>query len=157
MAKRIRIGDLIEIPTNRGFAYGQYTHHTEKYGPLLRVFPGFHASPPQDYCKIATQTEIFVLFFPLQAAVNRNIVRVIGNCEVSTPSKEFPTFRSGLYDMKTGKVQNWWLWDGTRSWRVSELTSEQYKFPVEGIWNDTILIERLESGWRPSNEEAYQP
>lgn len=157
MAKRIKIGDLVEIPTKRGFAYAQFTHLTEKYGALLRVYAGFYSSPPEDYCKFATRREIFVLFFPLQAAVNRDIVRVIGNCAISERAKEFPTFRSGMVDMKTQKVNNWWLWDGTKSWRVGELTPDQYEYPVEGIWNDTILIERLESGWRPSDEEPYQP
>lgn len=37
--KRPKFGDIFEIPTKKGLAYGQYTHfHEENYGELVRVF-----------------------------------------------------------------------------------------------------------------------
>ena len=53
MARRIRVGDVIEIITSRGFAYVHITHihKTERasYGPLVRVLPGFFDSRPSQF------------------------------------------------------------------------------------------------------------
>jgi hypothetical protein len=150
MAKRVRIGDIIEIATARGLAYVQFSHKHVRYGALLRVLPGFYDERPRDFSKIVKQPESYVAFLPLQAAVGRHIFGVVGNLPVPDFAKPFPLFRAaGLIDPATRKAQAWWLWDGEREWRVGELTPEQRKLPLRGIWNDTLLVERIEAGWTP--------
>jgi hypothetical protein len=60
MARRIRVGDVIEIITSRGFAYGHITHvhKTERasYGPLVRVLPGFFDSRPGQFDGLVRQS-----------------------------------------------------------------------------------------------------
>ena len=42
MSKRVKIGDIIEIETKRGFAYAQYVMKVPEWGALLRVLAGFY-------------------------------------------------------------------------------------------------------------------
>lgn len=154
MGKKVQIGDIIEIPTKKGLAYAQYSHHHPRYGALLRVLNGFFNVRPVD-CEIFVQkNENFFVFFPLQTAVDRGMFQVISNCPVPESSKLFPLFRTGSPDPTTGKVKIWWLWDGQKEWQVGQLSPEQRKLSIRGIWNDTILVERIESGWRPDLDNA---
>ena len=151
MAKRIKIGDLVEVPTSRGLFYAQYTHSNPEYGTLIRVLDGVYSERPQDIHFLAQSPTRFVLFCFLQSAVNRGAWKVIGNASVPGHSRQFPLFRSGLADPLTGVVKDWWLWDGNTAWRVGSLHKEQFRLPERGIWTDALLIERLESGWNPES------
>lgn len=150
--QKIKIGDVIEIPTAKGFAYAQFSHSHARYGALLRVLDGIFEVRPEDLNKVVNQQEIFMTFFPLQAAVDKKIFEVIGNFLVPEAAMKFPLFRTGVIDPATGKVKVWWLWDGEKEWRVNDITTEQRKLPLRGIWNDTLLIERIEQGWTPAND-----
>ena len=47
----------------------------------------------------------------------------------------------------------WWLWDGEKEWQIGSITNEQRKLPIRQIWNDTMLIARLEQEWRPETDK----
>lgn len=64
MAK-IKFGDIIEIPTKRGYAYAQYTHKDKMMGALIRVFKGFYSNRPKDFTEVVRQPIQFSTFFPL--------------------------------------------------------------------------------------------
>ena len=151
MAKKINIGDIIEVPTSTGLYYAQYTHSNAEYGALVRVLEGVYRNRPQDVRSLGLSATRYVLFCFLQSAVNRGVFKVIGNCPVPEHSKHFPQFRSGMADPLTGVVKDWWLWDGNTSWRVGVLNQEQSNLPEEGVWTDALLIERLEAGWNPES------
>jgi hypothetical protein len=154
MAKTVRIGDIIEIPTARGLSYAQLSHNHARYGALIRVLPGFSQSRPNHFAELVGRKEAFVTFFPLQAALNQGVFEVVGNCTVPDSAKAFPLFRTGVEDTVTRKVKVWWLWDGEKEWKVGDITAEQRKLSLRGIWNDTLLIERIEAGWTPSNDPS---
>lgn len=143
-----KIGDVVEIPTSKGLAYAQYTHKHKQYGALLRVYSRFYETRPSDIQHLVNEQPTFSTFFPLGAAVNRQIVSIVGNVKIPTENQQFPTFRAGTPNPATKKVDVWWLWDGENEWLVGDITTEQRKFPIRGVWNDTLLIERIESGWR---------
>jgi len=149
---KVQFGDIVEIRTRKGLAYAQYTHRHENYGALIRVFDRLYKSRPADIAEVASNPVRFTTFFPLQAAVNRHIVDLVGKVRVPERLQAFPLFRDGVADPPTGRVAVWWLWDGEREWRVGKLTSEQRRLPIRGIWNDTFLVERIEEGWRPEND-----
>lgn len=151
MAK-IKIGDVVEIKTSKGLAYAQYTHKHKQYGALLRVFDGFYSHRPTIFTDIVNVRPKFSCFFPLTAAVDRNIVSIAGNVNVSNDMQVFPTFRAGVVDPSTKKVATWWLWDGEEEWRIGSLSENQRQLPIRGVWNDTFLIERIESGWTPETD-----
>lgn len=152
MAKKIQIGDVIEIPTKKGLAYAQYSHNNDLCGELLRILPGFFDERPKKLEEVVSQSEIFSTFFPLRVAIKRNIFEVVTNLPVPDFAKKFPLFRSGGVDPLTGKVRTWWLWDGEQEWKVGDITQEQRKLSLREIWNDTLLIEKIESGWTPFND-----
>ncbi len=152
--KRPRIGDVIEFDTPRGLAYAQYTHKHDKppkYGALLRVFPGTHEQRPASLANLVRQTPQFLTFFPLGAACSRGIVRIAGNESVPSDAQAFPTFRSGFRGAD-GQVKKWFLWDGEKEWSVAGLSPEMRSWPLRGIWNDTLLIERILSGWKHEHD-----
>jgi len=149
---RVKIGDIVEITTNEGYAYAQYTHKHQLYGALLRVFEGIYESRPSDLEEVVRHKVAFSCFFPLGTAVHRKIVSIVGNVPVPETLQQFPIFRSGTMDPSTRKVEVWWLWDGEREWRTGKLTPEQRAFPIRGTWTYPFLIERIESHWTPETD-----
>ena len=76
----------------------RYTHigHDKppRFGALLRVCDGLYSSRPSDIHGIVKGPVRFSLFFPLQAAVDRGLVEVIGN--VAIPKNLQQSQRFGL-------------------------------------------------------------
>ncbi len=63
MAQKVRIGDVIEIPTAKGLVYAQFSHNHVRYGMLLRILPGFFEARPEDLNKAVNYPESFVPSF----------------------------------------------------------------------------------------------
>lgn len=153
MAK-LKIGDIVEINTTKGLAYAQYTHRHKQYGALLRVFGSLFEARPSNFTDLISSNPAFMCFFPLAAAVDQGIVSIVCNLSLPSNAQEFPIFRAGVIDPATRKVGVWWLWDGEREWRIGELTAEQRSLSIRGVWNDTLLIERIEAGWTPETDQT---
>ena len=146
MSKRPKIGDIVEIPLpDSGTGYAQYTHKHKQYGALLRVLDV--REKVDDIAELSNVPLQFTTFFPLGAAVNREIVRIVGNLQIKDELKKFPVFRAGVPN-QSGVVETWWLWDGENEERIGKLTREQMEFPIRGVINDSLLIERICSGWQ---------
>ncbi len=156
MAKRVRIGDVIEIPTAKGLAYAQLSHNVKRWGSLLRILPGFRASRPERFSDLVGQKERFVVFFPLQAAVNRNIFEVVEHEEVPEHARPLPLFRAAGFIDREGHVHDWWLWDGETNRKIGNLDDETRKLPMLEVWNDTLLIQRIEEEWTPATDHRSQ-
>jgi hypothetical protein len=156
--KRPRIGDVVEIETPKGLAYAQYTYNYKAppvYGALIRVLPDLYDSRPSDFSGLVREKERFSVFFPLGAACNRGIVKIVAHEEIPTVSRGIPLMRtSSRYRDKSGKMieADWWLWDGKEERRIGKLPEKYHDLSLRAIWNDTLLIERIVSGWRPADE-----
>lgn len=151
--KRPRPGDVIEIHTPKGLAYAQYTHKTQRYGALLRILPGLYAERPAEFSSLVEQAERFLVFFPLGTACSRGIVAVVAEEVIPERARQLPLFRTGIADTH-GNVRVWYLRKGEEEWRVDQLTPAQRELPIDpGIWNDTLLIERIANGWTPSERD----
>jgi hypothetical protein len=147
---RPRLGDVIEVETPKGLAYALYTHeHREppRYGSLLRVLPGPHNERPTDFARLVEQEERFSVFFPLGAALNRRIVRIVANQEIPKAKRPFPIFRAR--NVSDGVAGPWWIWDGKKE-RLARRRDKWTPRALYQIWNDTLLIERIASGWSPA-------
>ena len=144
---RPKLGDVVEISTSQGLAYAHYTHEHSthpKYGSLLRILPGFHASRPDDFVALVTRAPSFSAFYPLGAACNRKLVTIVANEPIAEGNRAFPIFRSRM-----SRAHPWWLWNGLESWKAGDLSAQQLKdFPPREIWNHALLVERIEQGWR---------
>ena len=148
--RRPRIGDVIEIPTPNGLAYAHFTHKHPKYGALLRVLPSVHGARPSCFSALVAQHPQFTAFFALGAACSRGIVCVVGHEPLPSHTREFPIFRSCVRTPSGSGP--WWLWDGNEEWKVGELAPGMEQLPIRGIWNDTLLIERIVAGWRHEHD-----
>jgi hypothetical protein len=150
---KLKIGDIVEIPTALGLAYAQYTHQHPIEGSLLRVIEGFFPERSQDLEKLAAAPTKFFAFLLLQGTVRLGLFTYVGWAPVPAHSSKFPLFRNGMFNPRTKCVgDNWWLWDGHREWRVGKLKPEQYRLPLQQIVNAAMLVHRLEIGWMPEHE-----
>jgi hypothetical protein len=143
-----RIGDIVEIGTGAGLAFAHFTHKHPQYGALLRVFSKVYDRRPIDITDVVGGAPSFNCFFPLGAALRRGIVSIVGWIQLSDRAAQFPVFRTGMPD-REGNVSQWWLWDGEHEWRVGDLTPAQRRLSILGTINDTLLIDRILSGWTP--------
>ncbi|SKD04880.1 hypothetical protein SAMN05445504_9329 [Burkholderia sp. CF099] len=148
----IKAGDVFAIKTSKGEAYFQYIGKLPPMGSLIRILPGTFASEPSDWDALMGCNTNFWIFFPVAAALKRGIVRKVTRCAIPDHSTTPPTFRAGVVDPSTGRVETWWFWDGKKEWQVGQISQEQRKLPIRGAWNDTLLIQRIEEGWLPEKD-----
>ena len=155
ICKRPKIGDIVEIETPKGFTYFQYVRKGPDYHetPLIRILPGLYKKRPDNFTDIAKQKERFWIYYPLGASCWREITFIVANEEIPKHAQTIPLMRaSGMRD-RDGKVQDWWLRDGKKEWCIDrKLTHEEKKLSPSAIWNDTLLIERISSNWKPEDE-----
>jgi len=156
MAPKLRIGDVIEVATNKGLAYAQYSHDHARCGSLLRVLPGVVGERPSDICALTSGAERFFVFYPLAAAVRLRLATVVAQCPLPDHARPFPLLRHwGGRDPVT-RVMRWWLWDssGVEVSRVDELTPEQMQRSIAQISNHASLVEMIETDWTPERATA---
>lgn len=152
MAKRIKIGDILQILTSEGVCYAQITHKHPEFGFLIRVFTGFYDKTPNDFEKVTQSLVQFSAFFVAQSAVNQGLLSVVANSPVPAHLADFPVFRS----RSGGPGGSIWLWDGENSERLErKLTPDEMKYSVRGIISAPLLVERVEKGYRPEVHEIW--
>lgn len=152
MAKRIKIGDILQILTSEGVCYAQVTHKHPEFGFLIRVFAGFHDKAPRDFQELTQSPVQFSAFFVAQSAVNQGLLSVVANNPVPAHLADFPVFRS----RNGGPGGSIWLWDGESSERLERrLTPDEMKYSVRGIISAPLLVERIEQGYTPEVHEIW--
>lgn len=152
MAKKIKLGDIFEIKTPKGLAYIQYTCSHDAYGQLIRVLPGIFDVRPVSFDQLSQAKELYFVFFPVKAAVFRNIITSVANEPIPYFAQQFPPMRTRGGIDSDGKVLNWWICDAKGRIIVDKLNEEQRHYSLMEIWNDTMLIECICSGWMPEKE-----
>jgi hypothetical protein len=147
-----KIDDIIEIPTAKGLAYAQFIHKRPPEGSLIRVLIPLLASPAEHLDVLAAMGDRFLTFFPVGAAINRGIVRLVGNTPVPGQYRDVPPMRLAGARLPGGKILNWWALEDGKEWRLGELTPEQRRWSIASVINDTLLVKRIEQDWRPEME-----
>lgn len=152
MAKKVKLGDILQVLTSQGVAYAQVTHKHPEFGFLIRIFSGFHNEHPNDFSRVVDSEPQFSAFFVVQSAVNQSLLSVVANVPVPESLQDFPTFRS----RNGGPGGSLWLWDGTESFRLErELSSEELKYPTRGIISAPLLVDRIEKNYRAETHEVW--
>lgn len=154
---KIQPGDVFEIKTKKRLAYAQYVLRDSEMGVLIRVLPGFHEMRPINFAEVVAQPERFAIFFPLRAAIDQGIFEIVAHEKIPEASQKLPVFRARGHVDREGFVHDWRLLDGEKSVRVGKLSAEQRKLPIKELWNDTLLIERIEEEWSPEKEPLREP
>ena len=142
---RVKIGDIFELKTSKGKAYLHYIFNDETNGDLVRVLSGLYSDQPEDIESLASEGEDFFVFFPLLSAYRKKIVENVGHY---TSDYTRPEYMRATHYIR-GEFLGWHIIK-TDTWQrelVKELNDKQKKLSPWGIWNDTLLVERLEEGW----------
>lgn len=149
---KTKLGDVIEIGTNVGLAYAQCTHFEESYGELIRVFDELHSASPKDFAQVVRGRVRFSTFFPVSAALRQKLIKKVANEGIAAENRAFPWFRYGIPDPVSRKVKEWFLWRGGDEYTpILEFKEEHRRLSLVGSWNLTMLVERLQKGWRPED------
>jgi len=153
--KRIRIGDIFEIPLSDGRkAYGQYVFWDQEEGPLIQVFDLIlEADEPSD--TVVERLQRAKPLFPpvitgLQAAIRTGMWTIIGH----SPIKDFkyPGFISVYHDKYIPRG-NWLFWDGEQLTRLGSALPEEYKdYEFLVGWSPYDIPHRIETGENPYEE-----
>lgn len=147
---KLKIGDIFSIQTSKGNGYFQYVFNNKDIGELIRVFNNT-LNEKLDIKKMVNSQNYYFIHFPLKAAYKQNIVKLIGNHDVPSSVKLPQKMRSKKVD-NYGQFICWQIVD-YNTWQnenKKELSSEEKKLSPWGIWNDTLLIERIEEEWDPT-------
>jgi hypothetical protein len=153
MARASKPGDVYQISTPKGLAYFQYIRKDDEYGHLIRILPGIFETIPASFCELTQSKELYFIFFPLAAAVSKGIVKHVASEPLPVSAQKPPTMRRPGGRAAGGKVLNWWLrGPNGEEKKVDNLNEEQKRYSLAVIWNDTLLVERICSGWSPENE-----
>jgi hypothetical protein len=95
-----------------------------------------------------------VVFFPLNAARRRKIVRVVGRTALRGKITWQPIFRTQL-NMPLG--DQWSLWDGHVQRRVGKLTAaEMQQYPLLQLVSDGYVVHLLKTGVHAHDEWPFR-
>jgi len=146
----VKLGDLFSIITSKGYAYLHYAYHDHSIGDMVRVLPGIYLEQPDNLETLVNKDEMFNVFFPLKPAIKKKKVTKLGNYSLN--GFKVPNKMRIDHHVK-GVFIGWHIVD-IDSWQrelVTSLSDSQKKLSPWGVWNDTLLIERLEEGWSIDN------
>lgn len=141
--KRLKIGDVFEIPLSNGNnGYGQYLFQS-KMGPLIQVFD-VSSNKIEDVDEIIHSPKQFPpILCGLKGAVYEQIWTVIGN----VPVKDFihPIFVTTLWDKK-GNAIFWYTWDGQKFSKIDKVLPKEYKkCEFLSVYPPQMVAERIET------------
>ncbi|TBU89202.1 hypothetical protein [Phytopseudomonas dryadis] len=152
MAKKVKLGDVLQILTSQGVAYAQVTHKHPEFGYLIRVLSGFYETQPEDFSGVVSSPVQFSAFFVVQSAVNQGLLSVVANIPVPEGLQAFPTFRS----RNGGPGGSVWLWNGGEAVRLErDLSLDEQKLSTRGIISAPLLVERIENNYRAETHEVW--
>lgn len=161
-SKKPQIGDIYEIKTPIGLAYFQYTHDGKDYGSLIRVLPGVYTIRPNDFAALASQKELYFVFYNLKYDLRDRKAEFVSHQAVPDWAKDFPVMRKRGGISRDGKTLNWFIGHGLKLDRVGEmrqavnvreLTPEQRKLSIVMLTNCGPLVEDIVRGWTPERDE----
>jgi hypothetical protein len=144
MAK-IKVGDVFSILTNSGDAFLHYIGKGWDGIERIRVL-GFLRNDNDTVELLVSRRELFVIGFPLLAAYKKGIVKKTQYH--SNDHMVLPRYSRSPNSIR-GELLGWIIHDAEKRLyeHFVDLTDEQLKINPSGIINDTLLIERLESGF----------
>ena len=146
---RIKIGDVFEIETSNGIAFIQYVYKNDDLGPLIRILPGLYKDYKKDLInELVEQKELFLVHFPLGDALKQKIVTKIGNYPIPKSFVLPQKFRVSFVEFSCWHIIDYETWNREK---VEKLTDEQKQLSPWGIWNDTLLKDRIAEGWTLDN------
>lgn len=146
---RIKYGDVFEIATSKGFGYFQCVKETPKTEcEVIRILPGTYENVEEaNLANLVNEKELYFIQFTLKYAVKKKCIKLIGNFKVPE-QVVVPKYYRDRHIVR-GEFINWHITDSEtlKIRSVKDLSEEEKKLSQSGIWNDTLLSERMAAGW----------
>lgn len=142
---KLKVGDVFSIQTKKGKAY-LHCLKTTKGDEIVRVLDGFFPNGCENLEALTNKPERFFLGFPVNAAYRRKIIELEGY--VSAEKYPAPKIMRDTMRWPDGVKHYTVEVETLKRTQVTELTDDYLALSPFGRWNDTLLIERLESDWK---------
>lgn len=152
MAWRIEIGDVIEIATPIGYAYGQFMNEDPLFGEIVRILPGTFQSRPEDLAALVAGPDRFVVCYLVRRAIRVRLVQRVGHEPLPKASRAFPLMLWGGLRLRDGRQSSWWLYDGRRKTLLTELRPEHRGLPIVMNLGHPGLVNAIVNDWHPADE-----
>jgi len=144
---KIQMGDTFEIKTAQGLGYIQFAYRDKNGIEYVRVIRGLFDSRPAGLVDLVGKKEQFIVGFPLTIAANKELVNYVARFLLPADF-EMPRYMRAKHYVR-GKFLGWHIVD-ISNWKrklVSNLSEQEVKMSPLGVWNDTLLKERIATGW----------
>lgn len=142
----IRPGDIFLIKTSIGNSYLHYINDTPNMSSLCRVIYKLESED-----NIETQIECikenFSIHFPIKSALKKRIIFLKGNAPLPKNFQEPLKFRTieVRNNQKLLHLVDRYTWKRNQ---VDTFSNNDLELNPWGIWNDSLLIERIENDWQ---------
>ena len=148
MAKRAKVGDIVEVKMPQGFAYLHYVGNHPHYGEMSVVSPDILDKRPDNLKPDFKRG--YVAFYPIGAAVAQHLVQIVGRTAVPSDMPPKRLRRAGV--LSDRGVETWIIEGESGEVLKKTLTDEERRLPIVNLWNHEFLLHRLATGWRPELE-----
>ena len=150
---KVKKGDIFELHTNNGIAYFQCVKESPATEvETIRILPGIYVSLEQARLEdLVNKQETFFIKFPLKYGLKKKVIKFVGNYRIPN-SVIVPRYYRDMHIVR-GEFIAWHIIDSETYMiqSVKELSEEQKKLSPAGMWNDTLLAERIAEGWTLEN------
>lgn len=150
--KNSEVGTVYAIKTSIGYGLFQCVQHDDIGIDVVRVLQPIIQNIGEFSPELLQERERYFIKFTVQAALNRKLILFIGKYNVPSSVKVPKKYR--FLDLVPHRnIRNWYIVDAkTNGMRlISNINEKFLSLSSDGIWNDTLLIERLEEGWTLEN------
>jgi hypothetical protein len=144
--KRLVGGEILEVPVGKRFGYVQFLGEHREYGDAILVSPVLHDR--QAHFATGFFSTGYVTFYPAALSVSSKLVEVVAQ---SSPPSLPKRFRRPKVE-REGAVESWVIEGGWRDVVRQNLTDEERKLPIAGVWNHQFLREQIAKGWTPETD-----
>ena len=154
MVRKISLGDIFELKTEKGLAYIQYVLKDPYHSYLVRVLDGVFKTRPSVFSELVRKKEIYYEFVPpLLYELNKKIIAHVGCEEVPEKFKTMPVFRIiGFPDNETQKVNSWRIWENGKERFIGKLTAKYLDTPTLSLSGTGGVAHSIEEGYTPRND-----
>lgn len=128
------------------FGYVQFLGEHREYGDAILVSPVLYDR--QAHFATGFFSSGYVTFYPAAVSVSNKLVEVVAQ---SSPPSLPKRFRRPKAE-RDGAVESWVIEGGWRDVVRQNLTDEERKLPIAGVWNHEFLRAQIAKGWTPETD-----
>lgn len=146
--KKVVIGDVFVLSTNKGLVYLQFANIDALGVEYVRVLYGLYPEPlsGSNVAILTGKQESFLVGLMVRESFRKGLISYVSHNELK--GFQMPRFMRDLHIVR-GEKLGWHIVEvSTLKIRLEKkLSTEERRFSPFGVWNIALLKERIESGW----------